>query len=1012
MNSVRIYPICDGRPEILLCLLFAFLLLPVCQARSQDSAAIPNPVLPGVADAGVLRYNGEYYIGGVATNGGFYRSSDLVNWEGPFHVFSMDNDWTQGASADDSQIHASDMTYLNGVFHHYWSVNYWGDDRHVVHIGHATAPDVLGPYREPVRETWLAGRIDAHLFRDIDGKLYLYMVKFTDGNTIWARPMKDPATFSGPPVYLFASLPGTWETRDNRVAEGPWVIRYRDQYYMMYNANHTSTRWGNYALGVAQADDPLAFNNGNKYPHPVLQSNQEELEGRFPDLLSAGQFNYTLETPGKGWMATGFDDSNWKRGKAGFGRTKVEGATVRLVRTFWKSDHIWLRKTFSIDSIDQAAGSNLSLRMHHDGATAVYLNGTLIYKSQNRAYRHWNFDERAKALLKDGENTLAVESSASEGPAFLDVSLFDMKTAKAGDILFSPGQPNMVRGPNGFEWWLVYMANKNADRRGQYINRIHFFNKKLSVDGITSARSPGYHPVPASPTFGDLFNDEGEGSLTQRWTLLNGNWEQRGGELHAAGAAAAIEPRSRAAMHYRFEAGIRLDSAAGGSPGAAFSADAGGSAGAAGRAGIYAWRSDKNSWMRILLDRKGRRWTCELRKNGADTIFSHPLPEEFDYRAYHRLTVYKNGGDFRLYIDGLPAPGQSLIQIGHGSGELFAEGLPGLYAEGPAAFDGIAYTIGWDEFDTEITAWVPRGNKEAAVVRAPHWQVTAGGIGPPMRSAGGLAAGSPEEAVFKGDPMRSYEFSLQVSFTDPAGNPAEKAEGEVGAGSRPGGGGTRGAGSGPLSAGIYPVYADRDNYLKAVFDQASRELVISGKAGGEPLEIRRLSLATVHPVYADMKYSDFIEKHFTFDTPAWISTLRFSKTPHERPDTLIEDLYKKMDIFYRAGGRWIRLDQYREVSSSHPGFDKISFDPVKANAVKLVNKQAQDPHFYTYKLWVGELFKNSYNLRVSRLGDTVIFWVNGQELARVGGKFPPSRVGLTATGPAVRFNGITCFSLE
>lgn len=32
---------------------------------------IQNPVLPGVADAGVMKYNGKYYIGGVFTNGVF-----------------------------------------------------------------------------------------------------------------------------------------------------------------------------------------------------------------------------------------------------------------------------------------------------------------------------------------------------------------------------------------------------------------------------------------------------------------------------------------------------------------------------------------------------------------------------------------------------------------------------------------------------------------------------------------------------------------------------------------------------------------------------------------------------------------------------------------------------------------------------------------------------------------------------------------------------------------------------
>lgn len=35
-----------------------------------------------------------------------------------------------------------------------------------------------------------------------------------------------------------------------------------------------------------------------------------------------------------------------------------------------------------------------------------------------------------------------------------------MRSETADDILMTPGQPNILRGPNGFEWWLIYMANK------------------------------------------------------------------------------------------------------------------------------------------------------------------------------------------------------------------------------------------------------------------------------------------------------------------------------------------------------------------------------------------------------------------------------------------------------------------------------------------------------------------------------------------------------------------------
>ena len=181
----------------------------------------------------------------------------------------------------------------------------------------AQSDDVLGPYKEPVKATWMDNRIDPHVFKDDDGQLYMYMVRFTDGNTIWGRKMKNPEEFAGEPVCQFASLPDTWETMDNRVAEGPWVIKYRGRYYMMYNANHTATDWGNYQLGVAEADSPLTFQNGGKYSYPVVKSNQVDLEEDYPDILRLHSldFAYTEQSPEYGWEKTDFDDTDWMRGE-------------------------------------------------------------------------------------------------------------------------------------------------------------------------------------------------------------------------------------------------------------------------------------------------------------------------------------------------------------------------------------------------------------------------------------------------------------------------------------------------------------------------------------------------------------------------------------------------------------------------------------------------------------------------------------------------------------------------
>ena len=95
-----------------------------------------------------------------------------------------------------------------------------------------------------------------------------------------------------------------------------------------------------------------------------------------------------------------------------------------------------------------------------------------------------NLTPQQRKALKTGENILAIETSAKRSNYF-DISLFDLKNDIADDILFTPGQPNILRGPNGFEWWLVYMANRNDKSRDQYIDRVQFFDKTMYVDGIT-----------------------------------------------------------------------------------------------------------------------------------------------------------------------------------------------------------------------------------------------------------------------------------------------------------------------------------------------------------------------------------------------------------------------------------------------------------------------------------------------------------------------------------------------
>lgn len=435
----------------------------LCAATAM-AQSYTNPVIPGIADAGCVRYAGKYYLGGVATYGDFFVSDDLVHWGQRVHVFDLDNQWTRGTGAKNNQIHADDISYSGGQFHLLFSANYWGQDRHIVHITHATSPSVTGPYREVRDDQWFENRIDPMVFRDEDGRLYLYMVKFTDGNTIWGRPMNQDLTFSGDAVQQFSSQPGTWETYDNRVAEGPFVVKYRGRYYMMYNANHTSVSFGNYRLGVCEASSPLGFGPGGKYSWPVVGPNTEAIDDAHADLLHYGG--------GAQWCPL------VPTAKAGGGSTGSVSDT----------------STFTLASVPTG---NVYMKIVQRGGIGVTLNGHSLNPGSKADCKLFAIDRK---WLREGENTIVVARPADGNATLASLALYDFGSDTADDLLLTPGQPNIVRGPNGWEWWLVYMANEGW-KRSQFIDRIHFCGGRLTVDGITGPHTPGFHPAPSLPQY-------------------------------------------------------------------------------------------------------------------------------------------------------------------------------------------------------------------------------------------------------------------------------------------------------------------------------------------------------------------------------------------------------------------------------------------------------------------------------------------------------------------------------
>jgi len=136
----------------------------------------------------------------------------------------------------------------------------------------------------------------------------------------------------------------------------------------------------------------------------------------------AKTWKYTTTEPGAGWEQPGFDESDFKAGKAGFG---TEGTPGAFARTEWKTSDIWLRRTFDLKS---TRFSRLQLLIHHDEDAEVYINGQLATKLEGftSGYVRVNIDEKAAKALKAGTNCIAIHCHQTTGGQYIDAGIVDI----------------------------------------------------------------------------------------------------------------------------------------------------------------------------------------------------------------------------------------------------------------------------------------------------------------------------------------------------------------------------------------------------------------------------------------------------------------------------------------------------------------------------------------------------------------------------------------------------------
>lgn len=214
------------------------------------------------ADPTIVVNGDSYYLTGTkGTREGpegfaILESKDLKTWAPPAgtgdsaHMILTKGDQTYGTHGFWApQLFQEDDAYY---------LTYTANEQTVL----ARSSSLLGPYRQaeiaPIDGT--EKNIDSFIFKDDDGKYYLYHVRFDKGNYLWVAEF-DLKKGKIKPETLTKCFGQTepWEAtpayKSVPIMEGPTVIRLKNKYYLFYSANHFENI--DYSVGYAVSDSPL-----------------------------------------------------------------------------------------------------------------------------------------------------------------------------------------------------------------------------------------------------------------------------------------------------------------------------------------------------------------------------------------------------------------------------------------------------------------------------------------------------------------------------------------------------------------------------------------------------------------------------------------------------------------------------------------------------------------------------------------------------------------------------------
>lgn len=280
-------------------------------ASLSQAATYTNPLGVDVADPDVIKASdGKYYLYGTSAIDGYrvWSSDDLVHWTAHERMAFQRTDASWGRQ----NFWAPDVLEHNGEFYLYYSsmgpveraggagTGGAGGGAKLSHrICVAKSKSPLGPFvdvKAPLLDLGYA-TIDAGAFVDPDtGQGYLYFARDHSENVqpdgrreshlYVVRLGPDLVSVVGEP-RLCIRPDQAWEGDEgaDRWNEGPFVMKYKDTYVMMFSAQVFSSP--NYSLGFATAKDPLG---------PWTKSKENPILKRTPKVSGPGH-NSVVPSP-------------------------------------------------------------------------------------------------------------------------------------------------------------------------------------------------------------------------------------------------------------------------------------------------------------------------------------------------------------------------------------------------------------------------------------------------------------------------------------------------------------------------------------------------------------------------------------------------------------------------------------------------------------------------------------------------------------------------------------------